>query len=112
MIFHAHKNLVRLDRIPCDMGRVRKNERRAKITHAPNRRKFVRLFFQVLYNGALRYQYPLTTPSYEPADFVNHCCEPSCGIRGQILLVAMKDLEPGEQITSAEEHLLETPNLI
>ena len=31
--------------------------------------------------------------------FVNHSCEPNCGMRGQIVLVAMRDIPAGEQIT-------------
>lgn len=34
----------------------------------------------------------------EPADFVNHSCEPNAGLRGQITLVAMRRIEPGEEI--------------
>jgi len=33
-----------------------------------------------------------------PADWVNHSCAPNCGLRGQIALVAMRRLEPGEEI--------------
>jgi hypothetical protein len=33
-----------------------------------------------------------------PADWVNHSCEPNCGLRGQIALVAMRRLQPGEEI--------------
>lgn len=33
------------------------------------------------------------------ADFVNHSCNPNSGIRGQISLVAMRDIEEGEEIT-------------
>ena len=32
------------------------------------------------------------------ADWVNHSCDPNCGLRGQITLVAMRRLEPGEEI--------------
>ncbi len=32
------------------------------------------------------------------ADWVNHCCEPNAGLRGQVSLVAMRDIEPGEEI--------------
>jgi len=35
----------------------------------------------------------------EPADFINHSCDPNCGINGQIGLVAMGDILPGEEIT-------------
>ena len=33
------------------------------------------------------------------ADWVNHCCEPNAGLRGQVALVAMRDIEAGEEIT-------------
>jgi hypothetical protein len=33
-----------------------------------------------------------------PADWVNHSCAPNCGLRGQIVLVAMRALEAGEEI--------------
>lgn len=29
---------------------------------------------------------------------INHSCNPNCGIKGQITLVAMRDIEPGEEI--------------
>ncbi|HKE18986.1 MAG TPA: SET domain-containing protein [Kofleriaceae bacterium] len=32
------------------------------------------------------------------ADWVNHCCEPNAGLRGQVSLVAMRDIQPGEEI--------------
>ncbi len=35
----------------------------------------------------------------EPADFINHSCDPNAGIRGQISLVAMRPIAPGEEIT-------------
>ncbi|MDH5507162.1 MAG: SET domain-containing protein-lysine N-methyltransferase [Anaerolineae bacterium] len=34
----------------------------------------------------------------EPADFVNHCCAPNAGMSGQIGVVAMRDIQPGEEI--------------
>jgi hypothetical protein len=33
-----------------------------------------------------------------PADWVNHSCAPNAGLRGQISLVAMRDIRPGEEI--------------
>ncbi len=33
-----------------------------------------------------------------PADWVNHSCEPNSGMRGQITLVAMRDIIAGEEI--------------
>ncbi|HEY3311016.1 MAG TPA: SET domain-containing protein-lysine N-methyltransferase [Anaerolineales bacterium] len=35
----------------------------------------------------------------EPADFINHSCNPNAGICGQIALVAMRDIQPGEEIS-------------
>lgn len=35
----------------------------------------------------------------EPADYINHCCSPNAGICGQITLVAMRDIQIGEEIT-------------
>lgn len=34
-----------------------------------------------------------------PADWVNHSCEPNAGLRGQISLVALRDIAAGEEIT-------------
>ncbi|HEY3311516.1 MAG TPA: SET domain-containing protein-lysine N-methyltransferase [Anaerolineales bacterium] len=31
-------------------------------------------------------------------DFVNHCCNPNAGLSGQIALVAMRDIQPGEEV--------------
>ncbi len=30
---------------------------------------------------------------------MNHCCEPNCGIRGQIIFAALRDIEEGEELT-------------
>lgn len=35
----------------------------------------------------------------EPADFINHSCAPNCGLRGSTVLVALRDIEPGEHLT-------------
>jgi len=35
----------------------------------------------------------------EPGDFLNHSCEPSCGLVGANVLVAMRDIEVGEELT-------------
>ena len=37
-------------------------------------------------------------PPFDPADFVNHSCDPNCGIVGSILLVTMRDIEAGEEL--------------
>ena len=31
--------------------------------------------------------------------FSNHSCEPNIGVLGQIVFVAMRDIEPGEELT-------------
>lgn len=38
-----------------------------------------------------------TTP--EDTDYFNHSCSPNAGIKGQIFLVAMRDIKTGEEIT-------------
>lgn len=35
----------------------------------------------------------------EPADYVNHSCNPNAGLSGQISLVSMRDISAGEEIT-------------
>ena len=35
----------------------------------------------------------------EPADYLNHSCNPNVGMRGQICIFAMRDIAPGEEIT-------------
>lgn len=42
------------------------------------------------------YQVPLSAPG--PADYVNHSCNPNAGFRGQIALVALRDIKEGEEI--------------
>jgi uncharacterized protein len=34
----------------------------------------------------------------EPSDYFNHSCAPNAGIRGQITLVAMREIQPGEEL--------------
>ena len=34
----------------------------------------------------------------EPADYANHSCEPNAGLKGQIALMAMRDIAEGEEI--------------
>jgi hypothetical protein len=40
----------------------------------------------------------IVTSQEGPADWVNHSCEPNAGLSGQIVLVAMRDIAPGEEI--------------
>ena len=35
----------------------------------------------------------------EPGDMLNHSCEPSCGLVGSQVLVAMRDIAAGEELT-------------
>lgn len=35
----------------------------------------------------------------EDDDFFNHSCQPNAGIRGHLMMVAMRDIKPGEEIT-------------
>jgi hypothetical protein len=35
----------------------------------------------------------------ESGDMLNHACEPNCGMVGSQVLVAMRDIEPGEELT-------------
>ena len=38
-------------------------------------------------------------PEPEPADFVRHSCAPNCGMHGNTVLVALRDIAPGESVT-------------
>jgi hypothetical protein len=42
--------------------------------------------------------YLATVGDLEPADYVNHSCEPNLGLRGQITLVALRNIQPGEEV--------------
>ncbi len=35
----------------------------------------------------------------EAGDMLNHSCEPNCGLQGTQLLVAMRDIAPGEELS-------------
>ena len=41
----------------------------------------------------------LTSKDKEYTDFFNHNCDPNAGFKGQIFLVALMDIEKGEEIT-------------
>ncbi|MBI1385658.1 MAG: SET domain-containing protein-lysine N-methyltransferase [Rhizobiales bacterium] len=43
--------------------------------------------------------YLVSLTDREPADYVNHSCNPNTGLSGQITLVALRDIAPGEEIT-------------
>lgn len=40
----------------------------------------------------------LMSPSMEPADCFNHSCSPNVGLTGQIGLIAMRDIQVGEEV--------------
>jgi SET domain-containing protein len=42
---------------------------------------------------------PISENELDDADWFNHSCEPNAGLRGQITLVAMRDIKSGEEIT-------------
>ena len=42
------------------------------------------------------YQVPCRGP--EPGDFINHCCDPNAGLRGQLSLVALRPIAAGEEV--------------
>ena len=44
-------------------------------------------------------QYLAPLERIDPAELINHCCLPNCGLRGQITLVALRRIQPGEEIT-------------
>lgn len=35
----------------------------------------------------------------DAAELINHCCQPNCGLSGQIALVALRSIRPDEEIT-------------
>lgn len=42
--------------------------------------------------------YSATIGGAETADFINHSCDPNLGLRSQITLVALRDIEAGEEV--------------
>lgn len=44
------------------------------------------------------YLYMAGTPEPEPADFINHSCDPNCVISGNVVLVARRDILVGEEL--------------
>ena len=43
--------------------------------------------------------YLVSDETPEPGDMLNHSCEPNCGLAGSQILVAMRDIEPGEELS-------------
>ena len=42
--------------------------------------------------------YLVSSDTPEPGDMLNHSCEPNCGLTGSVLVVAMREIEPGEEL--------------
>ncbi len=40
----------------------------------------------------------LVPAQVEPCDFINHSCNPNAGLSGQIALVALRDIQAGEEV--------------
>ena len=40
-----------------------------------------------------------SAPEPEPADFINHSCDPNCALNGNVILVALRDIAVGEELT-------------
>ena len=38
-------------------------------------------------------------PEPEPADFINHSCDPNCALSGSVILIAARDIEAGEELS-------------
>jgi hypothetical protein len=43
--------------------------------------------------------YLASTDADDPPDFINHSCEPNAGLDGQIAIVALRRILPGEEVT-------------
>ena len=43
--------------------------------------------------------YLVSSDTPEPGDMLNHSCEPNCGVIGSAVLVAMRDIAMGEELT-------------
>ena len=43
--------------------------------------------------------YLVSSDTPEPGDMLNHACDPNCGLAGSSMLIAMRDIEPGEELT-------------
>ncbi|MEY2581522.1 MAG: uncharacterized protein QOE09_1371 [Ilumatobacteraceae bacterium] len=43
--------------------------------------------------------YMAGAPEPEPADFINHSCDPNCALSGSVILIAGRDIDVGEELT-------------
>jgi hypothetical protein len=59
------------------------------------------------------YLAPLTTAEYEASmAYCNHSCDPNAGFGGNILVIAMRDIVAGEEITIDYAMMLSDPNFV
>ncbi|MBI2866443.1 MAG: SET domain-containing protein [Chloroflexi bacterium] len=42
---------------------------------------------------------PRAPEEVEAVDYMNHSCEPTCGVKGNVIVVARQDIAPGEELT-------------
>ena len=42
--------------------------------------------------------YLVTMREPETADLINHCCDPNAGLSGQLAVLALRDIAPGEEV--------------
>ena len=43
--------------------------------------------------------YLASVNAHEPPDYINHSCEPNAGLEGQIAIVALQRIQPGDEVT-------------
>jgi len=43
--------------------------------------------------------YLASLSAHEPPDFINHSCEPNAGLDGQVAIVALHRIQPGDEVT-------------
>ncbi len=59
----------------------------------------VEVWTKDMYNHAIQFGTAIWRDSKGIARLINHSCEPNCGIKKLFNVVAMRDINPGEQIT-------------
>jgi hypothetical protein len=42
---------------------------------------------------------PMASDEIEPVDYMNHSCDPTCGVRGSVAVVARRDVAMGDELT-------------
>jgi SET domain-containing protein len=67
-------------------------------------KKLARVKFKKIHDYAIRvadgfYLVSSIDGKLEDDDFFNHSCDPNVGMRGHLLMAAMRDIKPGEELT-------------